>query len=637
MPCGTSFDLASDPTDNTRLFAPSTNTGAASDGIYRSTDTGANWSKVSNAAMDALLVGFPSRVEIVVGSAGGANANVFAAICNSGRLSGLFRSGDAGGTWATLDLPFSTEQGTQYGIHPGGQCSTHMSLIADPTDHDVVYIGGDRQPANSENGSPVVQFPNSLGASTYGGRLYRVDASQTAGSQATPITNCSSALAGCAGSARTASDSGPHADSRELAFDANGDLIETDDGGIYKHTDPSGTTGDWVSLVGDLAVVEQHDIDYDSVSNILISGNQDNGTTQQTATANDVWTTIFGGDGGDVVVAENDPVAGQSTRYFSAQFFGGGRRQVYNSSNVLQSTAFPTFTPLSGSPLPTTQFKTPLTVNRVTPTRLLFGAGNGVYETSDRLDSVTRITAVIPNWFVGGETMSYGAAGNADAVYFASADKVYVRTAPPGTAPVVTDPDGSSGSSIVGVVIDPDDGSTAFAIDSTQVFSTSNAGTNWGDVTGNLLSLSPGLLASIDYINKDGDRLVVGAANGVYVATEASGFSTWALLGTGLPNAPVWELDYDSADDLLTAGTIGRGAWHLDLSSGGGCPDNLTLDNMTIDSPQTFKANLTITVGPNTDIEASGVILQALNSITFEGDVSIASGFEASLESPTCP
>ncbi len=631
MPCGFSYDLASDPTDNSRLFAPATGLGTTSDGIYRSTDTGATWTKVSNPAMDAFLSNSPNRVEIVVGNAGGGNANVFAAICNGGSLAGLFRSGDAGQNWASLDLPSTTEQGTSYGIHPGNQCAVHMSLVADPGDPNVVYIGGDRQPANNENGSLVSQFPNSIGASTYGGRLFRVDASQTPGSQATPITNCPTALPGCGGSARTASDSAPHADSRELAFDANGDLIQTDDGGIYKHTDPSGTTGDWVSLVGDLAVVEQHNMDYDSVSNIMISGNQDNGTTQQQTSASDEWEGIFGGDGGDVVVAEGDPVAGASTRYFSAQLFLGATRATYNGSNVLQSFAYPSLTPLVGDPAPTAQFVTPLEVNRVTPTRLLFGAGNGVYESTDRLDSVTRIATGTANFFGGGGAMAYGATGNAEAIYVGSGDLVYRRTTgSAGTGLTPSDPDAGSAQGIRGVVIDPDDGSTAFAVDTSTVFRTTNGGSDWTKVTGNLLSLSPGALHSVSYVNNGGDRLVVGTERGVYVATEASGFSTWALLGTGLPNVPVFEIEYDSADDLLAAGTLGRGAWLLDLS--GGCapddsfePDNSSVEASTIADGVTQAHKMC----PATDEDWATFTLAAESEVTLEtsgasGDTTMA-------------
>jgi len=34
-------------------------------------------------------------------------------------------------------------------------------------------------------------------------------------------------------------------------------------------------------------------------------------------------------------------------------------------------------------------------------------------------------------------------------------------------------------------------------------------------------------------------------------------------LGIGLPNVPVRDLAYDVADDLLLAGTLGRGAWTI--------------------------------------------------------------------------
>jgi hypothetical protein len=41
------------------------------------------------------------------------------------------------------------------------------------------------------------------------------------------------------------------------------------------------------------------------------------------------------------------------------------------------------------------------------------------------------------------------------------------------------------------------------------------------------------------------------------------GFTSWNKLGAGLPNAPAWDLDYDAADDVLLAGTLGRGAWTI--------------------------------------------------------------------------
>jgi hypothetical protein len=47
------------------------------------------------------------------------------------------------------------------------------------------------------------------------------------------------------------------------------------------------------------------------------------------------------------------------------------------------------------------------------------------------------------------------------------------------------------------------------------------------------------------------------------VSFSSSGFTIWNKLGTGLPNALVADLDYNAADDVLLAGTLGRGAWTI--------------------------------------------------------------------------
>ncbi len=565
LPAGLSYDLASDPTDATRLFAPNTHNGTAADnGIYRSTDTGSTWTKVSSAPMDTLLAASPppSRVEVAVGNAGGASANVFVAICSgaSGSLAGLYYSGDAGITWSALDIPGTTETTGFFGIHPGGQCSIHLSLVPDPTDHDVVFIAGDRQPAGDE-GIFAAPFPNAVGATTYSGRLFRVDAGASPGSQATPISHCGPAPPAACGGMRTASASAPHADSREMAFDANGDLIETDDGGIYRHTDPNGTTGDWVSVIGNLAVTEHHDSDWDSNSNMIISGNQDTGTTQQTSVGGMVWSSVSTADGGDVAVATGDPTTTESTRYSSFQFFSAIARRVYNSSGTLMSTTYPTLTPVGGDPAVSAQFTTPIAVNALTKSRLIVGAANGVYESTDRLDTVDQISTDTVNAF-GRNAIAYGAGGNADVLYYGSGSTVYVRTAAAPSAPTATT---YSGGAVAAIVIDPGDASTAFVVDPSAVHMTSDAGvTSFSSITGNLAGFSPGDLHAAAYVaTVGGDGLIVGGDRGIFIAAESDGFAIWDRLGTGLPNVPVYDLHYDPTADALIAGTLGRGAWSL--------------------------------------------------------------------------
>ena len=252
---------------------------------------------------------------------------------NNGQLAGLFRSGNGGTSWTQLDTPSTNEGGTPYGIQPrekpGSQGGIHFSIVADPTNANIVYVGGDRQPGLGDTGAT---FPNSLGANDYTGRLFRVDASQAPGAQATSLTHCATATLACNSTISTTNNSAPHADSRRMVFDFAGNLIEGDDGGIYRRTNP-GTTGDWFSMMGNLAVTEIHDVAYDTVSNMIISGNQDTGTTEQTTVGGTTWTSVSTGDGGDVVV-DDVSSATQSTRYSSFQNLGNFRKRTVSSAGA---------------------------------------------------------------------------------------------------------------------------------------------------------------------------------------------------------------------------------------------------------------------------------------------------------------
>ena len=129
-----------------------------------------------------------------------------------------------------------------------------------------------------------------------------------------------------------APDSAPHADSREMVFDAAGNIVETDDGGIFKRTSPRTNTGDWFSLNGDIQVNEQHDAIYDTVSDIYFSGNQDNGVGMQNIPADVAWFLWSGGDGGDVAVDETT-IPGVSIRYSSAQGLQIFNRSFWDAGN----------------------------------------------------------------------------------------------------------------------------------------------------------------------------------------------------------------------------------------------------------------------------------------------------------------
>jgi hypothetical protein len=346
-----------------------------------------------------------------------------------------------------------------------------------------------------------------------------------------------------------------------MTFDANGNLLETDDGGIYRRTTPSGT-GDWSSVNGSLQVSEMHDVAYDHISKMIMGGDQDTGTPERTSVGGTTWTAVLNADGGD---AADDDITSitQSTRYGSFQYLGSFFRRIMNSSGVATSWIYPALTLLVGANLQA-QFYTPVELNRVDARRAIFAGTNDLYESLDRGDTITGLGL---NRFVTGMTYGGRSSGvdNLDVIWAISfqgsggnGPYVYVRTSG-GGAPVQTTT--SPGTAFLNdIAADLTDWHKAYVVNrSGQVFSTSDTGNTWTDITGNLGSGATDL-RTIVFIPGSPNLVAVGGLNGVFrMATNNPG--VWNQLGTGLPSAAiVQDMDYDPVDDVLVAGTMGRGA-----------------------------------------------------------------------------
>lgn len=573
LPLGANYDLATDPSNNSVLYTSvnfaDLNPGG-NNGIYKSLNSGATWTRVSSAAMNALVISnTTSNIEISVGTAN----NVYAGIINNGQLAGLFRSGDGGTNWTQLDSPMTNEGGTLVGLQPngrpgtepeylaGGQGSIHFSILADPTNPNLVYLGGDRQPLST--GPNTGSFPNSLGANNFTGRLFRVNASLALGSQASSLTHQIGVS--------TISNSAPHADSREMTMNSLGQLIEVDDGGIYRRTNPSGL-GDWTSLNGNIRVTEFHSIAYDAKSNIVIGGTQDTGTTEQASAGGISWRTVNQGDGGKVAV-DSKP-AGNSTRYNSSQFLGGFTRRTVNSANVVQTQTGLPLNVIGGGTIYSignVQFYTPVAVNNRNAS-LYIGTAN-VFESTDTGNSFANLgflNRFITSIEAGGRL---GGVDNTNILYVgtdtqaAATGQVWRRTVAGGTvgnggfAPVA----GYAGTSVRDLVMDDKNWMNVFVADNNQVFSSTNAGDAFTDVTFDLSSLLTDIntLELVSNTTLGFDLVFAGGLEGVFYAFT-SNLTDWTEVSAlTLPNARVLDLFYDPIDDVLVAGTQGRGAFTL--------------------------------------------------------------------------
>jgi len=557
--------------------------GGQTAGIFYSGDSGTTWNSMdrplipasSPAAISNVTPGAPIRITTgsahnlangnevqIAGVTGttGANGLHTITVVNATQfdLNGTSDSNayTGGGTWEKV-------VGTNPTFKPGGQGGIHASLRVDPSTPTTVYIGGDRQDG---------PFPNYIGAGNYTGSLYRGDSSVAAtGTAPSPqwdhLTHSDSIATMPNGG--TTSSSAPHADSREMVFDANGNIIETDDGGIYRRTNPQANTGDWVTLNGDLQILEAHSVAYDSLSHTIISGNQDNGTTYQPSAGATVWQQLTSGDGGDVAV-DNLVLAGssQSVRYSSFQNLGWLRRSVWDANGNFVSWTGPSLNVTSGPAL-VPQFCTPIATSEFAGNRLLVGGWNTLYESTDGGNNITDIGSArfrTTGCTLGDNTLAYGANNNPDVIYAVGYDTstgnnvVAVRTAgAPGT-PVTFSSIGVAGATrLLGVAVDPHNDQVAFVIDANQVFQTTDAGTTWTDITGSLSDPSLHSIATAPGL------LLVGGSMGVHILDLSTGI--WNELGSGLPNTLIWSLDYDDQDGILVASAFGRGVWLLPLYS----------------------------------------------------------------------
>ena len=530
-------------------------------GMYRSTNNqGKTWTAVNTG------FGFANSVRIALSTFyNGATDAIYAAVetpnpAASGsnqQLSGVFRSTNAGTNWTAI--------GTAPNANPGGQGGTHLALLADRTNPNVVYVAGDR------------------GGSGFSASIFRGDASTNA---------WTSVVDG------GANNTSPHADCRSMAWDAAGNIVLGSDGGVYTLTGVGTSSQIWQGSVGTLDVHEVYSVSY-IPGDGFVFGNQDTGTAEpQIPTAQQSTFTlqdITSGDGNDTAV-DSTSTPGTNYVYTSGNKFLVFQYQTFTTSYQLTATTnlalnvngtnpqlslTSVVTPASGSTPAvvfdgTLPFVPPYILNTIDPTRMLIGT-NYLYEGANRGSTLNLLNGPLknnlpdPTTQVAGGIVPFAYGGtangvaNASLIYAASPSNLYVRTSGSGMPAKVTTPAGVG--AIRACAVDPANYNTGFIADSNgNVFRTTDAGAtaaNWNNLTGDLAKLSVDL-RTLTVVNTNGKQfLFVGGANGVFFTNTAGPTFHWRKFGNLLPEVIVKDLHYYAPSDLLYAGTWGRGVWSV--------------------------------------------------------------------------
>lgn len=586
------FDLASDPSNNAVLYA------GTQAGIFRSTDTGATWTNVTNQ-ITGIDNTNTNNIELAVHNSPGNNV-VYAGVINNGQLNGLWRSADQGANWTQMDTPVTNEGGTSVGLQPrqkpGSQGAVHFSIRADRIDPELVYVGGDRQPTGGGGG-----FPNSIGATDFTGRLFRCDSGNAANAQCTPLTHNG-----------TPNNSAPHADSREMVFDANGDLIEGDDGGLYRRTDPELSTGVWQSMNGNLQITEHHSCAYDGVSDRVVCGNQDTGTVTQNAAGGATYVSTHVADGGFVAISD---ATAPSVRYTSTNSFSQITRRTCDAANtcanaspsmIVAGSGGQTLFAVEGTNIPLYPV---LAINSVDRNRLVVGSASA-YESLDGLNNLTNIGAGGMNRAVayGGRS---GGVDDAGVLWYGSGANLLLRGGGTGAASALA---AWTFGSPVDVTLDPENWTTAYVTNGISVYRTVDAGQSFEDISGSLTTAAPNAqvwsLVAIPIAGTTEHALLAGTDAGVFV-TQTQNLGSWSELGGNLPNTHAYDVTYDAGDDVLLVGTLGRGSWLLSDASEAVPHSNLSITKS--DTPDPVKAGeevfYTVTVTNDGPDDAQDVVV----------------------------
>jgi uncharacterized repeat protein (TIGR01451 family) len=608
-------DLVMDPTNPRVLFAS-----FWGDAIYKSTDGGAHWaSALGDLPQGNFLEGGTRFALGLSHPAGAANPTLYTGfdyfdLDDTYHESRLYKSTDGGAHWTATPTGSGIDSILGY---CGTQCFYDNVVRVDPTNPDVVYLGG------------VYGYDNSPQS---GGIFRSLDGGNTWQSLGYDL----------------------HPDFHAIALQPNDTrhVVIGNDGGVWQSFDRGGRDAgeplsgvDWEDLNGTVdpttgALIHSTGLRITQFTSMATvpqvpgqywGGTQDNGTLRKSL-ANTRWFDQAGGDGGQVIVDQTttNPLNPALPAYVFGTFFGISPYR-YDPSEV--GTFFGNEAIDGGIDLTDrSEFYVPWVQNRANPNQMFLGtyrlyrsdnveapsAGDVHFDVVSP-DLTTGCEGAAPNGARGCLISAVGLADGGDGVYVGSDDGV-VSVSP--NAVTAAEPTWTR----VGRGVLPNRPVTQFAVDRSDwrvayaayagfgaatprnrghVFKTVDGGRHWSDISRSL----PDVPVNSVVLDPSADgTLYAGTDVGPFVTVN--GGRTWKRLGTGMPKVSVWQLDYDPSHAVLAAGTHGRAAYTLDTGAASPALVVSTSDNGTPVGPGS-QVHYTITVRNVGNAAATGVRIDA--------------------------
>jgi photosystem II stability/assembly factor-like uncharacterized protein len=523
-------------------FTNSSDTGA---GLYRSSNYGVNWAKVSSDII--------SRCDDAVLSVTG---DTVYAVGNGISVTQYAISYDAGHTFTFKDGPSdygarryqisicksfpnvlyiaayfdninphrirvykSTDAGLNFSFlanFPGQQVATeadlHLYIYTDPNDSNITYIGS-----------------QDIFKTTDGG---------------TSFTNITQ-------------NTEVHPDQHGLDFnplDPN-KIICANDGGVWK-SDNGGTT--WNNLNDSLTTTQFYSVSTDpSNINHIIGGTQDNGT-QSTINSGSYWSEKIGGDGGEVCFRSQytNNVLGEYTEGVILRSTNGGGNFSLAITGLTGNSAW--IAPI---------------VSHINLTGIFYTARQRVFKTTD--DGLTW-NAVSPILNGDSAISALAISHSNSSIKFASSNYHLYKTTDDSSWPEIMNTN-IPHNTITGIQIHPANSNIILITlsgfengsDEGYVYKSTDGGVSWNNTTNNLPQHTPMYDILFYYPGYETNTYLVAAHNGVYISSNSG--SSWQPFMDGLPKTISMRFDhylgyYYLNTDKIRVATHGRGIWETSMN-----------------------------------------------------------------------
>ncbi len=334
-----------------------------------------------------------------------------------------------------------------------------------------------------------------------------------------------------------------HSDHHDLEFlpGSNSIVFSANDGGLFKGDLTSATR--WEDLSSGLSITQYYKLaGTPQNANFILAGAQDNDITHYNGTN---WINRnYGTDGVEALWNYSD-----SNMAWTCSQAGSMRRTTNGWATNAQSIATP-----GGA-----RFVWPLEINPTTPTTI-YGGFNSLYRSTDSGDTWTSLNS--PG---SSPTVITVAPSDDNVIYVSDGNRVYGTTNGGTDWNTLALPVSGNIRSIAVNSTDPTEVYICYGRynDGNKVFKSSDSGINWTNITGTLPNVP---MHKILFLTGGNGDLFLGSDIGVFHRNNT--LSDWEILGTGLPNVIVNDIEVHYATQKLRVATYGRGVWEISIASG---------------------------------------------------------------------